>query len=298
MRLRLNLLSGIAAASLLALGACGSETERAVPADAAPSGNAERAPSGNAAELAHIHGLGEDPRTKELFVATHYGLFRAPREQTRLQRAGASRQDTMGFSVVDTGRFLGSGHPDPADGGPPALGLIASADQGRSWKSISLAGRADFHVLRSSGRQVYGADSGSGAVMVSSDGGETWTRRKPPGDLYDLAIDPESPRHVVASTAIGIFTSRDAGARWRRVNGDAAGLLAWTGRSGLVLVDANGAVSRSDDGGRTFAPAGGVVGSTPSAFVATADGLLAALGDGTVLCSDDGGSSWQVRARP
>ena len=288
---RPSALTGVLAAGLLALGGCGSQA-------AAPGADTAVVASNGAAELEHIHGLGEDPKTGELFVATHYGLFRAPRGQTVLRRAGPSRQDTMGFSVVDAGRFLGSGHPDPGAGGPPALGLIASSDQGRTWKAISLAGRADFHVLRSSGHQVYGADSGTGQIMVSGDGGRSWTSRKPPADVYDLAIDPETPRHVVASTAQGIFTSGDAGGRWKPLAGGVAGLLAWPAARELVLVDQNGAVSRSQDAGRTFKATGGTIGSTPSAFVGARSGLLAALGDGTVLGSGDSGASWQVRAKP
>lgn len=229
-------------------------------------------------------------------MATHYGLFRAPRGQARLKRAGESRQDTMGFSVVGSDRFLGSGHPDPAAGGPSSVGLIVSKNQGRSWRTVSLAGKADFHVLRSSGRYVYG--SSGDRIMVSDDDGRSWASRTPPADVFDLAIDPASPRRVVASTAGGIFGSGDAGGRWRRLAADRAGLLAWPKPETLVLVDGQGAVSRSADGGRTFASAGGSIGGPPSALVSAPDGLLAALGNGSVLRTDDDGSSWEVRATP
>lgn len=291
MILRSPALTGALLVGLFALGGCGSQA-------VAPRADTVAASSNGVAELEHIHGLGEDPKTGELFVATHYGLFRAPRGQTQLRRAGSSRQDTMGFSVVDSGRFLGSGHPDPAAGGPPALGLIASSDQGRTWTTLSLPGKADFHVLRSSGRQVYGSDSGSGKIMASDDGGHSWASRTPPADVYDLAIDPETPRHVVAATAKGIFSSSDAGGRWKLTNGGLAGLLAWPKARELVLVEENGAVSRSADAGRTFKATGGTIGTTPAAFAGARSGLLAALGDGTVLGSDDAGASWQVRGRP
>jgi hypothetical protein len=70
--------------------------------------------SAEAESVEHIHGLGVDPRDATLYVATHFGLFRAARDETELERIGDSTQDIMGFSVVERGRFLGSEHPDPA----------------------------------------------------------------------------------------------------------------------------------------------------------------------------------------
>jgi len=102
----------------------------------------------------HIHGLGINPRDGSLFIATHAGLFRAPRGEIKATRVGAGTQDTMGFTVIGPDRFLGSGHPGQGQSGPPALGLIESTDAGQSWRSLSLLGEADFHVLRSRGSRV------------------------------------------------------------------------------------------------------------------------------------------------
>lgn len=282
------------ATGLIALSACGSD-ESPDPAAAGTEASSSSSSEG-ASALEHIHGLGEDPASGKLFVATHFGLFEAAKGEVKLRRAGESRQDTMGFSVVDGKRFIGSGHPDPAAGGPGNLGLIESTDMGRSWKPVSLQGEADFHVLRSSGRTVYG--SSAGGVMLSRDGGRSWKTRKPPADVFDLAIDPSMPTTVVASTAGGIFRSDDAGASWRAGAADFAGLLAWPTKGNLTLVDGKGAVSTSVDDGRTFAPTGGTIGATPVAFAAAPDGLLAARADGTVLQSRDAGATWQVRAQP
>lgn len=113
-----------------------------------------------ASELQHIHGLGVNSRSGALLIATHTGLFQAAAGQTRVERVGDSRQDVMGFSVVDPNRFIGSGHPDPASQDqPPNLGLIESRDSGRSWRSISLSGDADFHAVDA----AQGPPNGSGA---------------------------------------------------------------------------------------------------------------------------------------
>jgi hypothetical protein len=248
------------------------------------------------ASLEHIHGLGVDPRNRTLYVATHNGLYSAPDGQTRVEQVGESGQDIMGFSVVAPDRFIGSGHPALTQELPPHLGLIESRDGGRTWKNVSLLGEADFHVLRSSGPRVYGFDATQGRLMVSSDGGRSWGQRRPPAAMYDLAIDPADHDRIVVSTERGIFASSDAGRRWRRVSSTLAGLLAWS-KTGLLLVDGQGAVRRSTDAGRRFEGVGEVPGP-PSALTVAGDSLYVALGDGTVLRSANEGATWAVRATP
>jgi hypothetical protein len=172
----------------------------------------------------------------------------------RVEPVGEVGQDIMGFSVVARDRFIGSGHPAPAQEDlPPNLGLIASRDRGRTWASVSLLGEADFHVLRSSGRRVYGFDGIQGRLMVSSSGGRDWQQRRPPAAMFDLAIAPDDPDRIVVSTERGLFASRDAGRRWRPLSSTEAGLLAWP-QDGLSLVGADGTVQRSSDGGRHLRP--------------------------------------------
>jgi hypothetical protein len=130
--------------------------------------------SGSGSDLAHVHGLGVNPKDGTLYIATHTGLFRAPPGRRTVTRVGDTEQDVMGFSVVGPDRFLGSGHPGPGQSAPPNLGLIRSADAGRSWQPVSLLGDADFHVLRSQGDTVYGFNALTGALMVSRDGGRSW----------------------------------------------------------------------------------------------------------------------------
>ena len=246
--------------------------------------------------LAHIHGLGV--RGGDLYIATHYGLWVAPSGEVKPKRLSKSRQDIMGFSLVDENRFIGSGHPDLAQESQPGnLGLIESRDGGRTWKNISLLGDADFHVLEASGSRVYGVNSADGRLMVSSDGGRSWQRRTPPAAVFGLAIDPRDPRRIVASTQKGVFGSPNGGARWRPLRDDIGGLLAWPHPERLYLLNGDGDVHVSADGGRAWQPAGDI-GGRPAAFIADGDELYAALHDGTVKVSTDAGARWTVRARP
>lgn len=243
----------------------------------------------------HIHGLGVNPKDGALFVATHNGLFRTAPDGGEAVAVGESGKDVMGFSVAGPDRFLGSGHPGQFENLPSNLGLILSTDAGRSFEPISLLGEADFHVLRSAGTRVYGYDSSNGRFMASADGGRTWGEREAPASLIDLAVDPRDPDHVVASTDSGLFTSSDSGRTWRQL-GDQIALVAWSASDRLFLLDADGRVALSEDGGRRFRGTGRVAGQ-PVVLMAAGNDLYVARADGTVERSSDGGASWRVRAR-
>jgi hypothetical protein len=253
----------------------------------------------------HVHGLGIDPADGTLFIATHTGLYRVPPGQRRALRVGDRRQDTMGFTIAGPNRFLGSGHPDVEEADetdlPPLLGLIESSDAGRTWEPISLLGDADFHVLRFSGERVYGYDASHNRLMVSVDRGRTWEEREPPGQLADLAVDPGNSNHVIASAAgelvQGLYESRDAGETWRVVGGP-IGLLGWPKPGPLYIVDLSGGVFSSPEVGRSLHRVG-AIGGEPAAFLAhTVNELYAALHDGTIKQSTDGGKTWEVRSTP
>lgn len=250
----------------------------------------------------HVHGLGINPADGALFIATHTGLFRVGKDSRKAVRVADRNQDTMGFSVVGPDRFIGSGHPDQREQSlPPLLGLIESTDAGNSWKPISLLGDADFHVLRSLGKHVYGYDASNDRLLASTDAGRGWKELEKPGPIVDLAPDPSDPQRLV-TTAIGgldqgMYASGNAGDSWKRLN-YAVGLLAWPASEQLYLVDDQGKVLFSSNGGRTLTRQG-EIGGQPAALLAVAkDELYAALHDGTIKQSTDGGVTWSVRSRP
>jgi hypothetical protein len=245
----------------------------------------------------HVHGLGINPADGSLFIATHTGLFRVAAASRKAVRVADRSQDTMGFSVVGPNRFIGSGHPDRRERNLPArLGLIESTDAGNSWTSVSLLGDADFHVLRSLRGHVYGYDASNDRLLASVDGGRTWKELDKPGPIVDLAPNPDDPERLVTTAGQGTFESRNGGESWTRVN-DAVGLLAWPAAKRLYLVDGEGTVRVSSDGGRTLTMRG-EVGGQPAALLAVKDELYVALHDGTVKRSIDGGTAWTIRSRP
>jgi hypothetical protein len=282
---------GWAGAGLLVLATAGAV------AVAIARGGGEGGSGGGGPGLTHVHGLGVNPKDGSLYIATHTGLFRAAKGETKASRFGNSEQDVMGFSVLGPDRFLGSGHPAPLQGGPSNLGLIRSDDAGRSWDSVSLLGESDFHVLRSKGQMVYGFDASNARFMVSNDGGRGWEERDTPGPMLDLAIHPADPSRVIASTEQGLVTSPDAGRSWRTLRDGPLALLTWPQPDELYLVDGSGRVALSGGQGRSWKPVGSV-GGQPAAFASDEGDLYVALHDGPVKRSADGGRTWSTRATP
>lgn len=271
------------------------------------SGDGDEGPRALPGQLAgdpgpiHVHGLGINPSDSSLFIATHTGMWRVDADETKAERVTDRSQDTMGFTVVGADRFLGSGHPDPREARaknlPPLLGLIESGDAGRSWRPISLLGQADFHVLRSLGKRVYGYDASNDRLLVSPNAGRTWAERPRPAPLVDVAPDPRNPQQLVATSEQGFHRSTDGGRSWRR-QGNVSGLLAWPARSSLFLVDGGGQVLVSGDAGRHWKPLG-AIGAQPAAILGiSATELYAALHDGTIKRSLDAGATWAVRSTP
>jgi photosystem II stability/assembly factor-like uncharacterized protein len=194
---------------------------------------------------------------------------------------------------------LGSGHADPRQGRPELLGLMVSDDAGRSWRPLSLGGQVDFHVIRVGNRLTYGVDAISGSLLVSDDSATSWSVGQPPKPLFDLAVDPDDERHLVAAADDGLYRSRNRGSRWRAIRNAPAGLLAWPriGSRVLYVATRNGALHRSDDGGRGWRRAGRLSGK-PAAMTAHGSEIYVALDNGVIEVSRDGGRTWTHRADP
>lgn len=252
-------------------------------------------PSAAATEpILDVHGVGVDPRDGALYIATHSGLFRSPEGTDVAERVDAPEQDLMGFSVAGPGRFIASGHPGPGQDLPPALGLIESRDRGQTWRSLSLLGDADFHVLRATGQTVYAYD---GRLMGSGDGGRSWDELTVPGEIVDVASSPTDPDRVLAATGDGLRVSEDGGRSWKRGGLPGPALLAWAKPQSLFAVDGEGTVYAARKPGGLWRPAGAVTGP-PAAFSADRGGnLYFARPDGAVDASADGGRTWVPRSR-
>ncbi len=243
---------------------------------------------GGPIEFAHVHGLGVDPASGDLYAGSHYGLIRLP------ERGEPSRvsdvQDFMGFTVAGPNRFLASGHPGEDQDGPPNVGLIESTDGGRSWQTLSLAGEADFHTLEARHGLVYGSNAGQ--LLVSRDG-KTWDTRASV-EMADLAVSPDDPDTLIATTQQGPVRSDDGGRSFQLVRGaPLLQLLTWTDAGILIGVDPEGTVHTSADDAATWQQRGSV-GGAPEALTATGNDVHVAV-EGGIVTSTNGGHSFRTR---
>jgi hypothetical protein len=264
----------------MALAGCGQAGQQAASPPEPAADQAE------AVRLAHVHGLGINPADGDLYAASHYGVFRLSADGAPEQIAGLS-QDTMGFTVVGPDHFLGSGHPDPSETDqPPHLGLIESTDAGQAWRSLSLAGEADFHALEAKHGQVYGYDSQTRQIMVSADK-TTWDPRARLA-LADFAVSPDNPAELHATTQQGPARSSDGGRSFSPVAGaPLLVLLDWPATDRLVGVAPDGTVHTSTDGGTGWTVTGRVPGQ-PEAITTHGAEVYVATDSGIYRSADNG----------
>ena len=247
-----------------------------------------------------IGSLTVDPADGSLLLASNTGLFRIGPDGGRPSRVTGTLRTPSGSGSISAelvvrfdgdGRLLGSGHPSGGSDLPAALGLIASDDGGRTWRSVSKLGEADLHALAFSGDELAAAIFGQAQILVSRDGGRTFTPRIGPLPLVDLALDPSDARRWVASSEQGVFVSADDGRTWRQYDPTPNSRLAWGARE-LFRVDPGGPVLVSRDGGRTWKRRGDTGGEPQALAVGGGGELFVAMVDGTVRRSGDGGRTW------
>ena len=197
------------------------------------------------------------------------------------------------------GRLIGSGHPDRPGALPAFLGFIRSEDAGRRWTVVSRLGDADLHKIVLAHGRMYAFDAVLSALLISRDGGRTFTENfTPRGLIIDFEVDPADPERVVASNADELFRSTDTGASWRPLDRREGIRLAWPAPDALYRALQDGSVQRSSNGGETWDEAGRVDGE-PYKFKAVGrDELYLALSDGTIMHTMDAAKTWKAAFRP
>ena len=275
-------------ALLVGLSSCGEELVPEDPLAAAPDAGTEH--------LLHVHAL--KASGEQLLIGSHRGLWVARSGRLEPERVSDKNYDMESLLLQSPDRYLASGHPDSTGAAlPPDLGLIESTDGGRNWKSVALLAEADLHLLTSSGSALYGVNSVDEAFMVSTDGGRSWRSRKPPAPIYSLAVSPDDPLTLIAATEGGLAITRSAGSRWTIVSDKTGGMLVWPAVGRLYMLRSDGEVLVSGDAGVSWEKAGDIEGQ-PDAFSADGERLFAAVREGPIKESRDGGKTWTVRARP
>jgi hypothetical protein len=234
--------------------------------------------------LSHIHGV--RAVGNQIILGTHEGLFQYLDEKT-VKRISPERFDVMGLAVSTKG-FYASGHPGPGSKLPEPVGLLLTTDRGATWKKVSLTGEVDFHTLETVGEEIYGADSGSGQLMYSNNGGKSWVKRGP-NTFMDIAPDPTVKASVlgvkegklfrstdafktsklvktsftvesidwikgslIASSGKVLYRSTDSGSSWKKLTTLPSQIGTITQSSQLIAVVMGSAIYSSNNGGQSF----------------------------------------------
>lgn len=250
-------------------------------------GTPSASPSADDTEVGHIHGLGIDPADDTLYVATHFGLFHVKDDQEP-SRVADRYQDTMAFTVVGPGNFLGSGHPDLREDLPSHLGLIESTDAGRTWKPVALQGEADFHILEPAGDVLYAYDATSGRLLRTEDRGTFEAVLTAP--LLSLAATETQDQLIATTDQAQLITINPETGETRKLGGPTTTYLDTAPDGTLAGIAPDGTVRISTDDGQSWREAGSIDGQ-PAAFTISEQGWYAAT-ETTVFRSTDAGATW------
>lgn len=276
-------------------------------------------PARESFDFSHVHGLGYNPSTNTIYVATHHGLIVGNESDGgwAWDYAGEERYDYMGFTQdsMDPSILYSSGHPDdPRAYGGVHLGVRRSTDGGATWEQRSLKGQVDFHSLTS----IPGVEGGlvgvwKGDLMESRDGGLSWKNHTVSGTYlpFDAAV---TDHHVYVTSADGLIAGHLGNASsWNRHAGghgeigtffaiaaapDGSVMFAGTGngRSGTTYRSTDLGLNWTEIEHDLFVEA-----AVPLVFAfdpANVHHVLAATVGGAILESRDAGITWDSIRRP
>jgi photosystem II stability/assembly factor-like uncharacterized protein len=193
--------------------------------------------------------------------------------------------------------------------------VFRSSDAGASWArtttdpvATAIRGLAvDPRDPRKVWAAVYAFSSGQSGLLVSGDGGATWT----PGDglqdvgVEEVAVDPADPSTGFAASNQGLAVSRDGGASWRPVAGFPSGVGLAAVRFGpdgtLWAASTFSGVFASADHGATWTrkyDAGGAFLTAFAVHPTLAGSAVAVFAAPRLVATSDGGATWTPRGAP
>ncbi|GAE34398.1 F510_1955 family glycosylhydrolase [Halalkalibacter akibai] len=171
----------------------------------------------------HIHGLEYEVNGEGFYIATHHGIILADQANWNLIGGTSEQHDFMGFTILENGNMISSGHPSLQSDLNNPLGVIMSEDKGLTWEPIALHGEVDFHIIHVNAKNqniIYGLDSYHSQLYKSENGGFNWLpieiSQAPMdiGEIYAITSNPLDANHLLAGFPTGMFSSRDGGETW------------------------------------------------------------------------------------
>lgn len=140
---------------------------------------------------------------------------------------------------------------------------------------------------------MYGFDG----TLKATDDGRSWATGAADVQPASLAVQPDRPSTVLATTEHGPVRSDDSGATFSHVDGaPLLVFLAWAAPDALWGVAPDGGVHLSADAGETW-ELRGQSGGPPEAFTAVDDSTVVVATADRIVRSSDGGATFIPVAR-
>lgn len=191
-----------------------------------------------------------------LFVAGHNTFI------ISVDGGQAWRPQPNNLPSLDLHAFAGSSSdPSRLYAAPMGSGLFASADGGRAWSAVTMPAGPETQPVAlavSPTNPDMLLLARSGQINVSADGGMSWTSQPgPPGIIFTLAAAADADGTLYAGTNQGAWQRRADGS-WKRLQIATQGFVVAIAASPsrperVVIIDSQGNLFRSDDGGNTWA---------------------------------------------
>jgi photosystem II stability/assembly factor-like uncharacterized protein len=189
--------------------------------------------------------------------------------------------------------------------------IVLTSNSAPTWQA---ANAASGHVLTllvdpQHADTIY-AGNDQGKVLLSGDGGQTWTDRSAglPGNAnspISALLEQSNDARLYAGTDGGVYASSDGGQHWSKSGSglpgeDVVDALAFGSADGKTILagTARGGVYISHDGGASWQPSGNGLPDHADIYGLTAtpkyDAIFAALIGAGIYVSHDGGATWQA----
>jgi photosystem II stability/assembly factor-like uncharacterized protein len=260
-----------------------------------------------AEEIMHMHDVAFDTSgSGDPYIGTHYGLLHVDldKQEMKWQSSPEERHDFMGFTVLEDGTFLSSGHPDHSSGLDDPLGVMHSDDQGKTWNAEVLYQEVDFHQIEpapSDQSVLYGFDSYNSTLYRSEDGGMKWDTVNDEAfegiDLLEIMVHPDDENLLSAASPYGTARSSDGGATWETMKEGTTVLSSAPYQDGHLIYSAGEEEGwfYTEDLGETTEPYDIALPEEPVISLDINGRIFAAGGsEDSFYVSFDGGENWEV----
>ncbi|PSL42570.1 BNR/Asp-box repeat protein [Salsuginibacillus halophilus] len=258
-------------------------------------------------EVHHMHDTAfHTAGDQDPYIGTHYGLLHVNLEDETLTWQGTEedRHDYMGFTILDDGTFISSGHPGMNSDLDNPLGVMRSDDEGDNWDVDILYPEVDFHNIVAKpdhSEVIYGFDAYNGDMYRSTDAGYEWedvnTTEFEGEDLLELLVDHDDENTLAAASQDGVHHSTDGGETWELTQPGLGILSAAPYDDGHLVygVGEDAGWLFTEDLGRSLEPLDMALPAEPVITLDTHEDMIAAGGaEDSFFLSFDQGETWET----